>query len=122
MSAALTGLLLFAAAVHLPPVIGVLSRGRLEKLYGIAIADPDTEILMRHRAVMFGLLGGLLLAAACAPPLQPAAIAAGVVNDASYIVLCRQVGGYNANVGRVMRVDIAGLIALLAAATLHFLM
>ena len=52
-----TGLLVLVGIIHLLPVAGVLGVDRLAALYGIALSEPNIEILMRHRAILFGLLG-----------------------------------------------------------------
>ena len=66
--------------IHLMPVTGVIGNEQLATLYGILINEPNLEILMRHRAVLFGLLGVFLLVAAFRPALRTLAIiAAGVL-------------------------------------------
>ena len=47
--------LVVAAVIHLLPLVGVLGPARLSSLYGIAVAEPNLELLLRHRAVA-GLL------------------------------------------------------------------
>jgi hypothetical protein len=54
---AITGLLLVVAAIHLVPITGFFGARQLSALYGIEVDSPDPEILMRHRAVRFGILG-----------------------------------------------------------------
>lgn len=49
--------LVVVALIHLLPLSGVLGSERLSALYGISFDEPNIEILMRHRAVLFGLLG-----------------------------------------------------------------
>ena len=49
--------------INLYPLVGVLGAKQLESLYGVDVAAPDLALLLRHRAVLFGLLGALLLAA-----------------------------------------------------------
>ena len=66
-----TIMLALVAVIHLLPVAGVLGVDRLESLYGVALGDPNLQVLMRHRAVLFGLLGGFLLLAAFRQTLQP---------------------------------------------------
>lgn len=99
--------------IHLLPVTGVLGSDRLSTLYGLTIDDPNLAILMRHRAVLFGLLGVVLLFAAVKPSLQAIAFAAGFVSVASFLLIAHLVGGYNAAVQRVVVADIAALVLLL---------
>ncbi len=106
-------MLIIVGIIHLLPVIGVLSSERLTSLYGISFSDPNTEILMRHRAVLFGLLGLFLLYAAFQPSLQVIAFVAGFVSVLSFLVLAWSVAGYNAQVARVFVVDIVALICLI---------
>jgi hypothetical protein len=107
-----SAMLLVAALIHLLPVSGVLGVDQLSKLYGISIADPNLEILMRHRAILFGLLGVLLAAAAFIPSLQLIAFIAGFVSVGSFLVVAWQVGGYNAQIGRVVVADLVAVICL----------
>ena len=57
-------LYLLAAAGNLLPALGVISAARLEALYGVPIADANLVVLMRHRAVLLGIVGALLAGAA----------------------------------------------------------
>ena len=65
-----SAMLMVVGVIHLLPLSGVLGGARLVSLYGISIDDPNLEILMRHRAVLFGLLGAFLIYAAFKPPFQ----------------------------------------------------
>jgi hypothetical protein len=105
--------LLVTAVIHLLPLIGALGVHRLQRLYGISIAEPNLAILMRHRAVLFGMLGGFLLLAAFVPSLQPAAFALGLVRVVSFLLLAWTTGGYNANLTRVVTADIVALVSLI---------
>lgn len=109
-----------AAVVHLLPLIGVLGGERLQSLYGVAIEGPDLQILMRHRAVLFGLLGTYLLAAAFIPVLQPTALGAGLVSVLSFLALAWTTEGYNASIARVVAVDVVALVALLIGTAAYF--
>ncbi len=50
-------LLIVVGVIHLLPLVGVIGPEKLSALYGIQIADPNLAILMRHRAILFGLFG-----------------------------------------------------------------
>lgn len=109
-------MLVVAALIHLAPLSGVLGGERLAALYGIGFDEPNIAILMRHRAVLFGMLGVFLLLAAFMPNLQVVAIGAGLVSVVSFLWLARSVGGYNAQIARVFVADIVALVCLLVGA------
>jgi len=113
-------MLVIAGFIHLLPVSGVLGVERLNTLYGLTLSDPNIEILMRHRAVLFGVLGVFLIYAAVRPAFRALAIVAGLISVASFIVIALLVGDYNAAISRVVIADVIAIIALLAAALIHF--
>ena len=113
--------LLVAAVIHLLPLVGVLGGDRLQSLYGVSIEGPDLQILMRHRAVLFGLLGTYLLVAAFAPALQPSALAVGLVSVLSFLLLAWTTDGYNASIARVVTADVVALVALLIGTAAYFI-
>lgn len=107
-----TAALVVVAIIHLLPLSGVLGGERLSTLYGIPFNEPNLAILMRHRAVLFGLLGLFLLLAAFRPELQLLAFAAGFASVLSFLWLAWSTGNYNAQVGRVFIADILALACL----------
>lgn len=111
--------LLIAAVIHLLPLAGVLGGTRLERLYGLTIRDPNLDILLRHRAVLFGLLGVLLLMSAFMPALRTLALSAGIISAVSFLVIVAQTGPHNAAIARVVRADGVAVVALLIAALVH---
>lgn len=113
--------LCMAAVIHLLPLVGVLGGDRLQSLYGVAIEGPELQILMRHRAVLFGLLGLYLLAAAFIPVLQPTALGAGLISVLSFLALAWTTEGYNASIARVVAVDVVALVALLIGTAAYFI-
>ena len=106
-------MLVAVGIIHILPLSGVLSATRLFDLYGISFDDPNLEILMRHRAVLFGLLGIFLISSAFLPSLQLAALITGFVSVVSFLYLAYSVGGYNDQVNRIVIADKAALVCLL---------
>ena len=98
--------LIVVGVIHLIPLSGALGVGRLNSLYGISFTDSDLAILMRHRAVLFGLLGLFCIYAAVKPSLQFIALAAGTVSVGSFLYLAYATGGYNEELGRVFVADL----------------
>jgi hypothetical protein len=112
-------MLAVVAVIHLLPAVGVLGVARLEALYGIPVQDPNLAILMRHRAVLFALLGVFLLVAAVRPAWQPAALVAGFVSVLSFLALAKTVGGTNAQLQRVFAADVVALACLVVGAVAY---
>lgn len=114
-----SAMLIVVGVIHLVPLSGALGGERLNALYGLSFDQPDLAILMRHRAVLFGLLGAFLLLAAFRPALQSLALVAGFVSVASFLYIAWSVGNYNTQVGRVFAADVVALVCLLIGAAAH---
>jgi hypothetical protein len=104
--------LLVVGVVHLLPLVGALGHRRLEMLYGLPFDEPNLAILMRHRAVLFGLLGAFSCVAAFRAELRAAAFVAGFASLASFLALAATTRPYNARIARVVAVDVAALALL----------
>lgn len=111
--------LILVAVVHALPVVGVLGAGKVAQLYGISAEDPNLALLLRHRAVLFELLAAFLAYAAFRPDLHRLALLAALVSVVSFLVLSQMVGGYNAALATVVRVDMVALVLLVAGGAAH---
>ena len=111
--------LLMVALIHALPLVGVASAGKLETLYGISVRDPNLELLLRHRAVLFGLLAAFLAYAAFDPALHRLAVIAALVSVIAFLILAWQIGNSNAAISRVVLADQMALAALIVAAVVH---
>jgi hypothetical protein len=107
-----SAMLIVVGVIHLLPVSGVIGPERLASLYGLRFDDPNLAILMRHRAVLFGLLGAFLVYAAFRPSWQPVAFLAGLVSVVSFLWIAKTTGGYNAAIARVYMADLVALACL----------
>lgn len=112
--------LIITGIIHLLPLSGALGAERLSALYGMAFNDPSLLILMRHRAVLFGLLGLFLILAAFKPAWRPLAFAAGFISVISFLWLAWSVGGYNMQIGRVVLADLIALACLIVGSIGHY--
>lgn len=117
-----SAMLIIVGVIHLLPLAGALGSERLSSLYGLPIEEANLEILMRHRAVLFGLLGAFLVIAAFKPAYQAAAFVAGLVSVVSFLYLAWSVGGYNDHLGRVFIADVVALGCLIAGGVVHVLL
>jgi uncharacterized BrkB/YihY/UPF0761 family membrane protein len=114
-----SGMLLLVGVIHLLPLVGVLGSEQLASLYGLPFAEPNLAILMRHRAVLFGILGVFFVLAAFRPALKPAAFVVGFVSVVSFLALAWSVGGYNAQLARVVTADLVALACLVIGLAAH---
>ena len=107
--------LFLAGAIHLVPVIGVAGPAHVSRMYDVRVDGPDLAVLLVHRAVLFGLLGALLITAAWVDDLRPYAIGAGLVSDVAFLAIVRANPGINAAMQRVVRADVVSVVLLLIA-------
>ena len=115
MKHASTALFLLAAAINLAPAVGIFFPERMEALYALSLEDSSLEILMRHRAVLFGLVGSFLVAAALHRPLRALGYIAGFVSMISFLLIAWVVGDYSEQLRSVAVVDLVGIASLTGA-------
>ena len=116
-----SGLLVIAGIIHLLPLSGVLGAERLAALYGLSFQEPNLLLLMRSRALLFGLLGAFMLYAAWRPTLQPLALFGGLVSVLGFLLLAWSGPGYNDALRRVVIADWVALGCLVVAVLLYCL-
>ena len=121
MSYLITSMLVIAGIMHFLPLAGVLGASHLASLYGVKIEDSNLLILMRHRAVLFALLGAFLTYAAFKPSFHAVAILGGLVSAAAFLWLALTTSDYNASMTKVVYADIIAIVCLLIAATTAWL-
>jgi hypothetical protein len=114
-------LLIVIGLIHLLPLPGVLGGERLAALYGLRFDEPNLALLMRHRAVLFGVMGAFLLFAAFKPSLHTMALVGAAVSVLSFLWLAWQEGGINAHVQRVVIADLVALVCIVVAGLVHAL-
>jgi hypothetical protein len=117
-----SAMLVVVGVIHLLPLSGISGSESLALLYGLQFNEPNLEILMRHRAVLFGLLGAFMVFAAFKPAYQSVAFVGGFLSVVSFLCLAWSVGGYNEQVGRVVVADVVALGCLVVGGVVHALL
>lgn len=111
-------LYLIVGLINFAPLSGVLGAARLETLYGVTGLDADMALLLRHRAVLFGIVGGIILIAAFKTSMQPLANIIGSISMVSYVVLFHLTGADGDPISRVYMIDLAAIALLILAMVL----
>ena len=105
-----------AGVIHLVPLVGVLGATKLSAMYGIDVSDPTLAILMRHRAVLFGVLGAFLVVAAFVPAYQVPALVMGSVSAAAFVAIAWTTHGASSAITTIVRGDLVALAGLALSA------
>lgn len=104
--------LLLAGLLNALPAVGLLGQTQLKALYGLEVSDPSLRILLRHRALLFGLLGGAMIAAAFLPDWRAPLAGAGLLSMLGYVLIAGLEGGGNAALLRVVWADVVASLML----------
>lgn len=108
--------MLLLAAIHALPLIGLKGSAALLQGYGLDALDPTTELLLRHRAVLFGLLAGGAAWSVWRPSLRLPMLVALAISDASFLCLAVRAEPLAAALQRVALADLVALLLVLFAA------
>lgn len=102
------------------PVIGSLSPQTVQSLYGVTITNQSIILLLRHRAILFGLLGLFTIYASFHRELYTFATVQALVSMLSFVYLWYAMHGEKlSKMNRVALVDIAASVALMTSYFLY---
>lgn len=114
VNAVVPGVLVLVGVIHALPLLGVLGPAKLTQLYGVSAAEPNLALLLRHRAVLFGLLAAFLVYAAFRPELHRLALPLGLASVVSFLLLAQAVPQLTPGLLAVVRADWLALALLLS--------
>jgi hypothetical protein len=97
------------AAIHLMPIAPVFMPETLSRLYGVAPGDTTLLVLLRHRALLFVIIGALCLWATWWAPVRPAALLAAAINVVGFLGFYAL---YGTPAGALRVIAIADLVAV----------
>jgi hypothetical protein len=113
-------LLLIVGVINFLPVIGVLSAEKLSGAYSVDLIGNDIIILMRHRALLFGLVGGFILYSVFAPAYQRASMVMAAISMLGFLFFVWAVGDYNASISKIAMIDGVGIVCLVIVFALKY--
>ncbi len=108
-------ILIAVGLLHLYPAIGMFGPEHLGQIYDIVSDDADTLLLLRHRAVLFAMLGLTLIAGGIRVRWRWPALVAGLVSTLSFVLLAFPLDDNSAAVTRVFWSDVVSSAALILA-------
>jgi hypothetical protein len=79
--------LFIAGVINLLPSMLAFLPDKISKSYGIEIPNANYELLLRHRAILFGIIGGLMIFSAIVKKYYDIATIAGLISMTSFIIL-----------------------------------
>lgn len=112
-------LLIAVGLINFVPVLGLISLNKINLAYGLSVSSIDLELLLRHRALMFGIIGGFVLWSVWVPTLQYAALTLAGISMLGFVLLALSLGSVNAELMKIMWADIIGLLLLTIAIVLR---
>jgi len=112
--------LFIAGIINIAPSILAFIPNKISDSYGIEIPDSNYELLLRHRAVLFGIIGGIMIYSAITKKHYSMAVIIGLISMISFYILYKLANGeINPELNKVMKIDIAGIIILLLGFILY---
>ncbi len=106
--------LFIAGVINILPSILAFLPNKISESYGIEIPNSNYELLLRHRAVLFGIVGGLMIFSAISKKHYSMAVIIGLISMVSFIILLKMTSGkVNPELHKVMKIDVVGIVVLM---------
>ena len=121
MNLTISILLITVGLINFLPVIGIISAEKLSAAYAVELIGNDIVILMRHRALLFGLIGGFMLYSVWKPSSQSVAMVMAAISMLGFLFFVAAADHYNASITKIAIIDLIGLAGLALAAGLKYL-
>ena len=114
--------LFLAGMINLLPAFLAFIPDRISKSYGIELPNENYELLLRHRAILFGIIGGLMIYSAILKKYYEIATTVGLISMGSFIILFILIDkDFNSELKKVMMVDIVATVILCIGLVLFLL-
>lgn len=106
--------LFVAGVINFIPSFLAFIPSKISSSYGIAVPTANYELLLRHRAVMLGIIGGFMIYAAISKKQYSAAIVLGMISMVSFVIFYVMMKGeINPQLTKVMKMDVLAIVILL---------
>ena len=105
--------LFICGIINLLPVAIVFLPEKIASSYGVKILDNNMELLLRHRAVLFGVVSLVLIHATFTKSNYILATIIGLISMLSFVLLYYHIGEINKELKTVMVIDFISSLFLL---------
>jgi heme A synthase len=87
---------------------------KIKDSYGIDVTSTNLELSLRHRAILLGIVGGLMVFSALSKKYYGVSVIIGGISMLSFIILYFAIGGINNELKKVMIFDAVamGILAI----------
>ena len=85
--------LVIAGVINAIPTLITFLPNKITASYGIPIPDANFELLLRHRAVLFGIIGGFMLYSAFTKTYYELSTIMGMISMISFLLLFYTIDG-----------------------------
>ena len=113
-------ILFIVGIINILPIIVFFDPAKTVKLCGVPIEGESLIILMRHRGVLLGLVGSILIYAAFKSEFRLFAITLALISKLAFIFLTFTASNYTNEVRQVAFIDVGAIFLLLAVLVIHF--
>jgi heme A synthase len=105
--------LFIAGLINLLPSLLAFLPDKISKSYGIDIPNSNYELLLRHRAILFGIIGGFMIYSAIDKKYYEIATTTGLISMISFIILYFLIDkDINLELKKVMMIDVVATVIL----------
>jgi hypothetical protein len=113
--------LFIAGIINFLPSLLAFFPEKISKSYGIEAPNASNELILRHRAILFGIIGLLMLYSSIMKKYYGLSSSFGLISMISFIVLYFIIGKeISAELKKVMFIDLVGTIILLLGILLYW--
>ena len=113
-------LLFIVGIVNIIPITVFFAPSKMADFYGVSIEGDSLMILMRHRGILLGLVGAILIYSAFKREFRVVAVSTALVSKFAFLFLTLISGGdYSPEIQRVALVDVGATLGLVVALVLH---
>jgi hypothetical protein len=114
--------LLLSGIINFLPSILAFIPSKFSKSYGIEIENRNIELLLRHRAVLFFIIGGLMIYSSIMKKYYEIAVTVGFISMISFIILYFLMNkSINPELKKVMIIDLFATIILIIGSVTYFI-